>query len=1581
MRRDSWKTSIVAASVLCCSVALSHAADSDGDGLDDAWETLHFGNLDQLASNDPDNDGLSNLLEEQMSLNPNAADSDGNGALDSAGILGYLTTERWNNVPGSTLASAFASAAYREVEPLRGLVDQTEAPQNNGDGYLVRWRGTLTAPVTGDYRFYIASDDQSQLWLGEAGGSKFTRRKIASVDGSTTYRSWFANASQDSGLIHLEAGQSYYFEVVMRDIGGADNLSVGWIRPGESAVEIVPGKLVDNTVVLKGHVPDPDDQDDDGLLDSWELTVGLNMGDNGAINAADGGYSDWDQDGITNYEEWLTQGNPLAAGGNVGLFKRDRWTGLSGFTMANLTSHANFSKTPQVSSMSAGPLKLGSIGDNYGQRLKGTVVAPVTGNYRFWIAGDDAVEFWLSTTSSRLNKRKIAFASSWTGADAFDATPSQKSVLVPLVAGQSYYYEVLHKEGTGGDHVSVAWALDATNYALASNGATATQSSTMGSYSASKAIDGNTGGSQAAGWSHTLDTANSWWQTDLGQDRSLNRVVLFSRTDSAPLQARLSNFRISVLDGSGNEVVGQNFFEGTGNAGASFVWNLPETVTGRKVKIQLLGLNNAGNGYLTLAEVQAFDWPAIANRQVVAAENLRTEASEPLDLDGDSLPDAWEIQYGLSAVDGGATAFANGEYGDPDADGVPNLLEYINGTSPTVPNGEPGKLQRDTWTSLSGGALYDLVTNYAFLKPANTRDTVAAWQTGVRGDYYGQRLRGSVTAPATGWYTFWIAGDNECELQLSSNDRKFLKKRIAVIGGTYSFGPAGSGASEWDKYPSQRSQPVYLTEGTSYFLEALHKEDNGGDYLNVAWQIAGGTREQVPFTALRSFTYDIDDVDDDDLPDSWESEYGLDPADNGQHALGIEGARGDADGDQLTNREEFLLGTDPLEADTDGDGLSDYVEVRSIGSDPTNAGSGTGTELTNLNGSQGTGVSGNWITGPNGTLLSLQRRGTAAWPFTLASPGAKLLEVFATPQGNTWAGAPLTVEITVVRASDSKRWKVGTFPLRDDEGESTRVLSLLPWLPAGSYTAEIAIRNISESRNVRIDRVRVLDTSGADANANGVPDWVEARLGTENGLLTTNNQSPVSPVCLEGVARSLAGASLTADGTPVTLEAGIDNRWFANVALPNDGTAKPITATFEDSWLEQNHAVAWTATNTLSGSTLTVRSGDSLRLTAFPGSTPDSGTVNITGAGAPVNTTADVPVVRTFEYKNFALAANGATATQSSNYTGPYGAANAIDGNIAGSSFTHTNNVANSWWQVDLGQDRLVNRVVLFNRENFQDRLSNFRVSVLNASNTEIAGQDFFAGTGNAGAGMTWDLPAAVTGRKVKITLLGNNNAGNGHLTLAEVQVFPPDQYTLAATHTDASSTVTTGSMQVKVVGADFGPALQTRSERWRDWQTQVPTALPLEWDAKMQVADLTPVNGYYKLKVAANTDQPVNIVARSQTAGTVAAKGTVDPFLIGDPYDTGYVEILDQLADGSLHGRISVVADRLPAGGYIEIQIWAGGAQFSNGTGLLKLYANAFDANGVAYVDLYYPSQAAISSFCAYYRLYNGNGQLLSGY
>ena len=132
---------------------------------------------------------------------------------------------------------------------------------------------------------------------------------------------------------------------------------------------------------------------------------------------------------------------------------------------------------------------------------------------------------------------------------------------------------------------------------------------------------------------------------------------------------------------------------------------------------------------------------------------------------------------------------------------------------------------------------------------------------------------------------------------------------------------------------------------------------------------------------------------------------------------------------------------------------------------------------------------------------------------------------------------------------------------------------------------------------------------------------------------------------------------------------------------------------------------------------------------------------------------------------NWAQAAHGAVARQSSTRAAGGEAARAIDGDTNGNfsynSVTHTNSVANSWWEVEFTQLRPLNRVVLWNRtDGWGSRLSNFRVSVLDAVGAEVTGKAFFPpGSGSAGSSVTWDLPATVQGLAEAVEMLKVANA------------------------------------------------------------------------------------------------------------------------------------------------------------------------------------------------------------------------------
>lgn len=147
----------------------------------------------------------------------------------------------------------------------------------------------------------------------------------------------------------------------------------------------------------------------------------------------------------------------------MGTVLRQWWMDISGTSVSNLTSNVNYPDNPsgseRITSLE-GPTGTGPSGwsDNYGTRIRGYLHPPSSGSYTFWIAGDDNCQLWLSTDGNPAHASLIASVPGWTNSHEWDKYTEQESSTISLTAEQKYYIEVLHKEGTGGDNVAVAWS-------------------------------------------------------------------------------------------------------------------------------------------------------------------------------------------------------------------------------------------------------------------------------------------------------------------------------------------------------------------------------------------------------------------------------------------------------------------------------------------------------------------------------------------------------------------------------------------------------------------------------------------------------------------------------------------------------------------------------------------------------------------------------------------------------------------------------------------------------------------------------------------------------------------------------------------------------------------------------------------------------------------------------------------------------------------------------------------------------------------------------------------------------------------
>ena len=111
------------------------------------------------------------------------------------------------------------------------------------------------------------------------------------------------------------------------------------------------------------------------------------------------------------------------------------------------------------------------------------------------------------------------------------------------------------------------------------------------------------------------------------------------------------------------------------------------------------------------------------------------------------------------------------------------------------------------------------------------------------GSNFTRRLSGWLVPPRSGSYTFWTSGDDAVELFLSTDDLPEHRRRIC-------FNRNRTRPQSWDERPPQRSAPMQLRAGRFYYLEVLHREDEGEDHVAIAWEGPGFTRELLPRRVL-----------------------------------------------------------------------------------------------------------------------------------------------------------------------------------------------------------------------------------------------------------------------------------------------------------------------------------------------------------------------------------------------------------------------------------------------------------------------------------------------------------------------------------------------------------------------------------------------------------------------------------------------------------------------------------------------------------------------------------------------------------
>ena len=170
---------------------------------------------------------------------------------------GVLKFSYWGGISGAPVQNLLDDPRYQAGTPdltaaVYSFTSRQAFPDDSHDNYGAAMEGYLTPTESGDYRFFVYSDDASQLFLS----TDDKEDNLAQIAEETGCCNNFTEpgTARTSEPVTLVAGKKYFIRMIYKEGGGGDYGQVAWRKEGNTTAAgsllPIPGKYLSAAVDL-----------------------------------------------------------------------------------------------------------------------------------------------------------------------------------------------------------------------------------------------------------------------------------------------------------------------------------------------------------------------------------------------------------------------------------------------------------------------------------------------------------------------------------------------------------------------------------------------------------------------------------------------------------------------------------------------------------------------------------------------------------------------------------------------------------------------------------------------------------------------------------------------------------------------------------------------------------------------------------------------------------------------------------------------------------------------------------------------------------------------------------------------------------------------------------------------------------------------------------------------------------------------------------------------------------------------------------------------------------------------------------